>query len=112
MHGVGAVSVGQSVASVQAGPGAVATWGATGGAAASVDQRPILNPAQHIDPALGLVVTQFYNEAGDVTQIYPSAQAMRHYAVYGVGTSGGSAGDDHTPAVSGNGATVLTVGSG
>ena len=48
------------------------------------DLRPILNPASHIDPSLGIVVVETYNKSGDVTEQYPTAHMLQQYSLYGM----------------------------
>ncbi len=53
---------------------------ASGQSAAS--QRPLLNPSLHLDLALNLVVLQFTDDKGDVTNSIPSAKQLKAYATH------------------------------
>ena len=48
-----------------------------GGAAAS--KRPLFNPSLHVDVALNLVVLQFVDDNGDVTNSIPSPKQLKAY---------------------------------
>ncbi len=55
----------------------------------------LLNPQPVIDPALGIVVTEYFNRAGDLTSQYPTERALENYRVHGLdGTAGGTAAQD------------------
>lgn len=45
---------------------------------------PVLNPASHIDPALGIVVVEKYGSDGVVMDQYPTAHMMQQYTLYGL----------------------------
>ena len=47
----------------------------------------LLNPQPVIDPALGIVVTEYFNRAGDLTNQYPTEKALENYRIYGEGGS-------------------------
>ncbi len=70
---------------------------ATGTAADAVPTTPtapvrLLNPQPVIDPALGIVVTEYFNRAGNLTSQYPTERALENYRVHGLdGTTGGTA---------------------
>ncbi len=52
----------------------------------------LLNPQPVIDPALGIVVTEYFNRAGDLTNQYPTERALENYRVHGLdGTTGDAA---------------------
>ena len=60
-----------------------------GAAAAAKDPGPaapvrLLNPQPVIDPALGIVVTEYFNRSGEMTDQYPSARAIDSYRIYGL----------------------------
>jgi hypothetical protein len=40
---------------------------------------PPVNPGLHLDPALNIVVLQFYDSKGDVTQSIPSQKQLQAY---------------------------------
>ena len=61
-------------------PGRLATVSA---AAQQVPVR-LLNPQPVIDPALGIVVTEYFNRSGQMTDQYPSASAIDTYRIYGL----------------------------
>lgn len=44
----------------------------------------LLNPQPTIDPALGIVVTEYFNKSGELTVQYPSAKAIDSYRIYGL----------------------------
>ena len=44
----------------------------------------LLNPQPVIDPALGIVVTEYFNRSGEMTDQYPSARAIDSYRIYGL----------------------------
>ncbi len=44
----------------------------------------LLNPQPVIDPALGIVVTEYFNRSGQMTDQYPSARALDTYRIYGL----------------------------
>ncbi len=44
----------------------------------------LLNPQPVIDPALGIVVTEYFNQSGQMTDQYPSARAIDTYRIYGL----------------------------
>ena len=43
----------------------------------------LLNPQPVIDPALGIVVTEYFNRAGDLTSQYPTERMLDSYRIYG-----------------------------
>ena len=53
---------------------------------APVSRIPVrlLNPQPVIDPALGIVVTEYFNKAGQMTEQYPTAKAVETYRIYGL----------------------------
>lgn len=55
-------------------------------APAAVQQAPVrlLNPQPVIDPALGIVVTEYFSRSGQMTDQYPSARAIDTYRIYGL----------------------------
>jgi hypothetical protein len=60
-----------------------ATVGATraeDAAVAVTNGPPSVNPGLHLDVALNLVVLQFFNAQGDVTQSIPSQKQLEAYA--------------------------------
>ncbi len=42
----------------------------------------LLNPQPVIDPALGIVVTEYFNRSGQMTDQYPSVRAIDTYRIY------------------------------
>ena len=50
----------------------------------------VLNPDMHLDPGLGIVVTEYFNSHGDLTQQFPTEKAIQRYQVFGLpcGNSG------------------------
>ena len=44
----------------------------------------LLNPQPVIDPALGIVVTEYFNRSGEMTEQYPSARAIDTYRIHGL----------------------------
>ncbi|MGI4745766.1 MAG: hypothetical protein ACRYGI_08860 [Janthinobacterium lividum] len=54
------------------------------GKAGSVPTTRLLNPQPTIDPALGIVVTEYFNQSGELTAQYPSAKAVDSYRIYGL----------------------------
>jgi hypothetical protein len=55
-----------------------------GTASASADsgtasKRPLLNPSLHVDVALNLVVLEFIDDKGDVTNSIPSPKQLKAY---------------------------------
>lgn len=92
----------------------VAPVGARGGAGPGFDAAPaqpattqvrLLNPALRIDSALGLVVTEFYNDAGIVAASIPTARQLDAYRIYG--RSAGTT----TPAPIGTAFTTAATGA-
>jgi hypothetical protein len=49
------------------------------GAGAPGGAPPVVNPSLHLDPALGLVVLEFRDEAGQVTGSIPSQRQIEAY---------------------------------
>ncbi|GBR02079.1 hypothetical protein [Acetobacter oeni] len=47
---------------------------------------PAVNPASHIDPALGIVVLEKYGNDGEIAEQYPTAHMMLQYKLYGLGS--------------------------
>ena len=47
--------------------------------AASASKRPLVNPSLHLDLALNLVVLQFVDDKGEVTDSIPSAKQLKAY---------------------------------
>jgi len=54
------------------------------GESARAPTTRLLNPQPTIDPALGIVVTEYFNQAGELTAQYPSAKAVDSYRIYGL----------------------------
>ncbi len=56
------------------------------GVPAPAPQVPVrlLNPQPVIDPALGIVVTEYFSRSGQMTDQYPSARAIDTYRIYGL----------------------------
>ncbi|NPD68156.1 hypothetical protein HN018_12360 [Lichenicola cladoniae] len=52
--------------------------------AGRVPATRLLNPQPTIDPALGIVVTEYFNQSGELTAQYPSARAVDSYRIYGL----------------------------
>ncbi len=80
MSGVSAISPAASIQpalsnrdspSTAQAPSAATTLGASG--------PPPVNPGLHLDPALNIVVLQFFNSKGDVTQTIPSPKQIKAY---------------------------------
>ncbi len=55
-------------------------------APAAVQQVPVrlLNPQPVIDPALGIVVTEYFSRSGQMTEQFPTARAIDTYRIYGL----------------------------
>ncbi len=55
-------------------------------ASAAAQQAPVrlLNPQPVIDPALGIVVTEYFSRSGQMTEQYPSVRAIDTYRIYGL----------------------------
>ncbi len=51
----------------------------TDGAISVSNGPPLANPSLHLDLALNLVVLQFFNAAGEVTQSIPSQKQLEAY---------------------------------
>ena len=53
---------------------------------AAVPQVPVrlLNPQPVIDPALGIVVTEYFSRSGQMTEQFPTARALDTYRIYGL----------------------------
>ncbi len=45
---------------------------------------PILNPDPVIDASLGIVVLQYFSQAGAITQTFPSRRQLDQYQIYGL----------------------------
>ena len=45
---------------------------------------PLLNPDPVIDSSLGIVVLQYFSQAGDLTQTFPSRRQLDTYQIYGL----------------------------
>jgi hypothetical protein len=69
-----AVSVGQSPAA-----SAPSAQEANPAAVTAASKRPLTNPSLHLDLALNLVVLQFVDDNGDVTNSIPSAKQLKAY---------------------------------
>ena len=54
----------------------------------------LLNPQPVIDPALGIVITEYFNKAGRMTEQYPSAKAIDSYRMHESGTGTAVSGRD------------------
>ena len=68
---------------------AVAAPVPAGAAATAKDPAPavpvrLLNPQPVIDPALGIVVTEYFNRSGEMTDQHPSTRAIDSYRIYGL----------------------------
>ena len=64
---------------------AVAAPDASLAAAGSNTTAPrVLNPDMHLDPSLGIVVTEYFNSHGDETQQFPTEKAIQRYQVFGL----------------------------
>jgi len=48
---------------------------------AAASKRPLVNPSLHLDLALNLVVLQFVDDNGNVTNSFPSAKQLKAYRV-------------------------------
>lgn len=44
---------------------------------------PVVNPASHIDPALGIVVVERYGSDGEISDQYPTAHMLQQYSLFG-----------------------------
>ncbi|BCK77510.1 hypothetical protein AA0242T_1166 [Acetobacter aceti NRIC 0242] len=55
--------------------------------ASRLNALPVINPASHIDPALGIVVVETYNTTGEVVDQYPTSHMMQQYSLYGLSQS-------------------------
>ena len=66
---------------------------AGGAAAPATPGAPVrlLNPQPVIDPALGIVVTEYFNRAGDLTNQYPTERALQNYRIHGLDQDVGGA---------------------
>lgn len=64
--------------------GSAATDGAAAGENTDKPAARLLNPQPVIDPALGIVVTEYFNQAGQMTAQYPSAKIVDSYRIYGM----------------------------
>lgn len=47
--------------------------------ASTASKRPLINPSLHLDLALNLVVLQFLDDKGDVTDSIPSPKQLKAY---------------------------------
>ncbi|MCH4090959.1 hypothetical protein [Acetobacter sp.] len=56
-------------------------------ATTGLNALPVINPASHIDPALGIVVVETYNTTGEVVDQYPTSHMMQQYSLYGLSQS-------------------------
>ncbi len=45
----------------------------------ATSKRPLINPSLHLDVALNLVVLQFLDDKGDVTDSIPTAKQLKAY---------------------------------
>ncbi len=61
-----------------------AAGSAQAAAAPSGSTAPLLNPDPVIDASLGIVVLQYFSNAGDLTQTFPSRQQLDSYEIYGL----------------------------
>ncbi|WP_173568487.1 hypothetical protein [Acetobacter conturbans] len=52
--------------------------------ATGLNAPPVVNPASHINPALGIVVVETYNSSGTVIDQYPTAHMLQQYTIYGL----------------------------
>ncbi|WP_428376416.1 hypothetical protein [Lichenicoccus sp.] len=70
-------------------PDSVAAPAASSAIAASGLVRPLtLNPDLHLDPSLGIVVTEYFNAVGKETQQFPAVQAIQRYQLFGLNAAG------------------------
>lgn len=60
-------------------PQPLATRGAAPAPAAAPSANALPNPTMRLDPALGLVVVEFRNQAGDVTTSIPGPRQLDAY---------------------------------
>lgn len=80
MSGVSAISPAASVQPALPNRGAASTAPAPSGVSQlGLSGPPPVNPGLHLDPALNIVVLQFFNSKGDVTQTIPSPKQIKAY---------------------------------
>ena len=53
----------------------------------AASKRPLINPSLHVDLALNLVVLEFVDDKGDVTNSIPSAKQLKAYQDQAEGAS-------------------------
>jgi hypothetical protein len=82
-----ATATAQSTGSASA-TGASSTGTSSSGTAASA--APLLNPSLHLDPSLNIVVLEFFDSKGNVTQSIPSQRQLDAYKLDGGTTDGQS----------------------
>jgi hypothetical protein len=61
------------------GPAFTPTTDPAPAATSSAAGPPLVNPGLHLDPALNLVVLQFFDSQGDVVQSIPSQKQLQAY---------------------------------
>ena len=68
------------------------TTSAGNGAVQATPSAPVrlLNPQPVIDPALGIVVTEYFNRAGDLTSQYPTEKVLDNYRIHGLDGGNGT----------------------
>jgi hypothetical protein len=80
VSGVSAISPAASVQpSVSNRAAASTTQSPSAASASSGSGPPLVNPGLHLDPALNIVVLQFFDSKGDVTQTIPSQKQIQAY---------------------------------
>nr|WP_321986258.1 hypothetical protein [uncultured Lichenicoccus sp.] len=61
-------------------------------AAGTLTPQRVLNPDMHLDPSLGIVVTEYFNQHGDETQQFPTEKAIERYQQFGMAGPGAASG--------------------
>jgi hypothetical protein len=61
-----------------------------GASSAAPSKRPLVNPSFHVDLALNLVVLQFVDDKGNVTNSIPSEKQLKAYRDQAVTPGGGT----------------------
>ncbi len=61
------------------------------GSAAKTALPDLPNPSMHLDPQLGMVVLEFHNTSGQVTNTLPTQQQLDAYRAFGVPKPGDDA---------------------
>jgi hypothetical protein len=78
-------------------------------AASASSKRPLVNPSLHVDLALNLVVLQFIDDKGDVTNQIPSQKQLKAYQAQSAGSGPGGSASQVAQFAKGTGAPITVA---